>query len=139
MPAKTTDMAPATDWLVYLVKADILTEALTGKGSLHSKVIKIGNFLGPNINRTVPIQVKGRNGHATLRRKKGAANSKLYYFEVVWDTPAIAEETPTATIVEQQPVVDHSSAVNIAPATESVAVRNPAGNGLNPGNDETWG
>jgi hypothetical protein len=137
MPNKK-DMATATDWLKYFGHADIMTKVLADISSERGKTIRIGNYLSPNVDRTVPIQVKGRSGSATLRRKKGSAHSKLYYFEVVWDTPAIAEETQADTIVEQQPVVDHSTTTIIASPTEPVTVRNPAGKGSNPGNDEMW-
>lgn len=85
---ETADKLPAADWLPFFIKAGVLAKALNDTGSARGKTIKIGQFLTPNVNRTVPIQIKGRGGRATLRVRVGThAKEKLYFFEIVWDAP----------------------------------------------------
>ncbi|MBA4192401.1 MAG: hypothetical protein C0467_30910 [Planctomycetaceae bacterium] len=135
--SKTIDKLPAADWLPFFVKADILAKALTGAHSMKAKTIKIGQFLSPNVNRTVPIQVRGRSGHATLRVKLGKAKSKLYFFEVTWDSPETTEKKPKKASAVKGPTVAKappSKAASTKPQTST----KPAAKGLKPGNDEVW-
>ena len=97
MDTKPNKKLPAADWLPFFIKADVLTKALAETHSAKGKTIKIGQFLTPNVNQTVPVQVKGRSGKATLRvEMKGHGKEKRYFFEVEWDSvvtpPAVKQQ-----------------------------------------------
>ncbi len=141
MSIKVSDKLPAADWLPFFVEADVLTQALTETHSAKAKTIKIGQFLSPNVGRTVPIQVNGRSGHATLRvESQKHAKSKRYYFEITWDAPepsgkklnankkAKAGKKPT----EPQPTSSKAALPKVPSTKKSVS------GGSKPGNHEEW-
>ncbi len=137
MSGKSAGKLPAADWLPLFAKADVLTKSLSETHSMKAKTIKIGQFLSPNVNRTVPVQVRGRSGHATLRVKPGKAKSKLYFFEVIWDSPETTEKKPKKAIAVKGPTVAKappSKAASTKPQTSTKTVAK----GSKPGNDEVW-
>lgn len=141
MPTKATDKLPASDWLPFFTRADILTQALTETHTTKAKTIKIGQFLSPNVDRPVPIQVGGRSGHATLRVKKGKAKSKLYFFEITWDAPEISEKKKGKTNKKaksnQGPIKSQPTPPKAA-STKVPSTKKPVPKGSKLGNDEKW-
>lgn len=141
MTTKLVDKLPAADWLPFFAKADILTQALTETHSAKAKTIKIGQFLSPNVNRPVPIQVNGRSGHATLRVKKGTAKSKRYFFEITWDAPetsATKKANTNKTAKPNKGPVQSQPAPSKAASTKVPSTKKPVPKSAKPGNNETW-
>ena len=141
MPTKSTDKLPATDWLPFFARADILTQALAETHSAKAKTIKIGQFLSPNVNRPVPIQVDGRSGLATLRvESKKHAKSKRYFFEITWDEPETSKKkakTNKTTKPNKVPVKTQP-APSKAASTKVPSSKKPVPKVSKPGNDEKW-
>lgn len=78
-------------WEPFFRRADVRVEDLDASKSNKGKIIRMGRFLSPNVNREVPIDVNGRTGKAVLRVEEGRSKEKRYFFEVTWD-----DETPAA-------------------------------------------
>ena len=125
-----------SDWLPIFKRAGILAETLTDLVSKHAKSIRAGQFLSPNVGRTVPIQANRRSGQATLRVEfANRAKGKRYFFEVTWDAPAVdgkLEAEPTT-----KPTGPPKPALKSHPPTPSAA-KPPAPGVSRPGNDEPW-
>jgi hypothetical protein len=76
---------PAGELVNLFQVACVLEEELAACMGARSKSTKIGNFLGPYVDREVPIEYDRRQGTAVLRRIEGRSNQKKYYFEVCWN------------------------------------------------------
>jgi hypothetical protein len=133
--------------MALFVKANVLSKAMADTGSAKGKAVKIGQFLTPNVNRTVPIQVKGRSGRATLRAQAGTrGKEKLYYFEVSWD---VADPNPTDEPIEFGNKTAAGVVKALAPkmnvptetamhATSTDKTATPGGLSAGSGNGEEW-
>lgn len=127
-----------SDWLQYFEASGVLAAEFKAAVNSRSKTIKAGLFLGPCVNREVRVEVRGRGGLARLRMVPIRANTKLYYFEVLWDDhgssedPGQALQSLQASAVAPTPTPE-KSVPNVSPAQP---VEAPAA--LPGGNDETW-
>lgn len=83
----------AAEWLPIFVDAGIRADELGESKSKQAKSIKIGQFLSPNVGRTVAVEVGGRVGKAVLRVEQDRSKMKRYYFEFSWDATPQEEET----------------------------------------------
>jgi hypothetical protein len=75
-------------------KANVLVAELDNAASQRSKATLLGNFLKKNLDREVPIEVRGCLGKGTLRMNAERSKQKLYYFEVRWDGPHPQKDPP---------------------------------------------
>jgi hypothetical protein len=85
---------PAGEWLNIFRSAKVEVERLDATKSARGRATIIGNFLARMLNRSVPIEVDGRPGKATLRKEAGRARKQLYYFEVVFEDGQSEPERP---------------------------------------------
>jgi len=139
-------MLPAAEWEPFFKRAEVHSDELGACKSERSRSIRIGKFLGPMIRRSVPIQVHGRCGTATLRMDEGRGRVKRYGFMVRWDagtdshtfivpTPA-SQAKPAAggiPVVESEPAATGSGAPTASPG-EAADVSPPTDGG----NQEKW-
>jgi hypothetical protein len=104
-------------WEDLFRKADVQVEALDAAKSRQARATLLGNFLVRNLDREVPIEVKGRQGKARLRAVAVGRRQKRYFFEVRWeaDGPADPATRPGPN--------DQSGAPNQRPPDEPVGRR----------------
>ena len=131
---------PAGEFEKIFLKAYVLTDALSNAKSAKSKATKIGNFLTSKVGREVPINVNGRTGKATLCMRQGRARQKVYFFEVLWDSPNTDAEvitTQTNTPLDDgvdAPAAGEATADDAARGDATVSQHDSEGSG----NAEAW-
>ncbi|VTU00921.1 unnamed protein product [Gemmataceae bacterium] len=148
----------AEGWLRFFLRSNLLNKELTEAKSAKAKSILIGKFLGRNVDRTVPIQVGGRSGLATLRVEPRRSNQKRYFFEVRWDAEPEGAAAVGGTAASETPVTGEASRAVRAPApaarsagtraitdtvvagapTQPSTVPGPLPRSPDAGNDEAW-
>lgn len=130
---------PAGEWLNIFRSAKVEVERLDAAKSAQGRSTIIGNFLARMVNRTVPIEVDGRTGKATLRTAAGRGNKKLYWFDVSFDGDQPGDDTQSPSdkgaprklprdVPKKPQVESRYSPINRRPAPGMV----PAGN------NEAW-
>lgn len=77
---------PASEWEPIFRRAHVLAEELDASASKKSRATRIGRFLGPLLDRQVPVQVRDRQGTATLRVREGRARERRYFFVFAWES-----------------------------------------------------
>lgn len=88
------------EWERYFQHAKVATDKLNNDKSTKSKATTMGTFLARNVDREIPIEVRGRIGKATLRKVEGRSRKVRYHFEIVWDDVvegARPDQVPPAT------------------------------------------
>jgi hypothetical protein len=97
---------PPGQWAAVFAEAQVLRDKLvdnTPKG----RATTIGMFLSDKVNRTVLIETTAGPRQATLRRRDGTANQKLYSFELgVPPAPAGPPTHPSALTPVGAPLAD---------------------------------
>ena len=107
---------PASEMENVFRRAGILIESLNAAKSTQAKSTRLGTFLSQNVGRSVPVEINGRTGTATLRCIQRRSKSKRYLFEIRWDSP-VAESSGPSGCPTGSPTPGSPSSPGAAPPT----------------------
>jgi hypothetical protein len=88
---------PPSDLVRVFEGVGILRDKLAEARGPKGQATIVGNFLGVNLNRSVPIETAEGPRTVTLRRREERSHSKLYYFEIAADVAPTVPDMTSAT------------------------------------------
>jgi hypothetical protein len=94
---------PAAEFESLFRRIGLLADALQSTQSARGRATKIGAWLAQHVGKQVPVEHKGRTGTAEPCVREGRGRSKVYWFEVKWDEPAVEAVTEGQAICDDSP------------------------------------